>query len=101
MRRKFLKAICCPVLMFAFSSCAVHSGYMQSSANLAGNNFSYVKKDVEGTAKTFYIFGIGGLNKMALVNEAKKDLLKNYQLQDGQALVDLTVNWKQTFFLVY
>ncbi len=88
------------VILSLFSGCALHSGYMQSSASLNSNNFSYVKRDVQGSASALYVLGIGGLNKTALVNEAKNDLLKNYQLQNNQALVDITVNWKNTYYLL-
>jgi hypothetical protein len=88
-------------LTLAFSGCATHSGYMNSTTSLSSGNFKYVKREVQGTAKTIYIFGIGGLHKTALVNEAKRNLLHNYQLQDNQALADLTVSWKQLLVLPF
>jgi len=87
-------------LLIGFSNCAFHSGYMQGSATLNSNNFNYIKRDVQGSASALYVLGIGGLNKTALVNEAKNNLLKNFQLQDNQALVDITVNWKKTYYLL-
>lgn len=87
------------LVLVAFSNCAMHTGYMQSSAVLNSNNFSYLKRDVQGTASCTYVLGIGGLNKNALVNEAKQNLLKNFDLQANQALVDITVNWKKTYYL--
>lgn len=100
MKNKIVIFITISLVLILFSNCANHSGYMQSSASLNSNNFKYIKRDVQGTASTLYVLGIGGLHKTALVNEAKKELLKNFQLQDNQALVDITVNWKQTYFLV-
>lgn len=44
---------------------------------------------------------MGGLSKQTLIADAKKDLLKNLkdgELQDGQALVNITVNWKRTMY---
>lgn len=73
---------------------------MQSSASLSTNNFSYVKNNVQGSAKATYIFGIGGLSKKALVNTAKTRLLESNPLKENQALVNLTVNWRSTFFLI-
>lgn len=80
-------------------SCAYHTGYMNSSVSLSSNNFVYVKRDVQGSARALYVFGFGGLKRQALVNEAKQNLLQNYQLQNNQALADVTVNWKQTLIL--
>ena len=88
------KAIC--ILFVAFAGgCTLHTGYMSSSASLSDNNFTYVKREVHGTASAIYIFGFGGYKRSAIVSEAKKDLMKNYELQDNQALVDITVDWKK------
>lgn len=84
--------------IYLLSSCAMHTGYITNSASLSSNNFKYVQRGVSGTAMATYVFGFGGLSKTALVDEAKKDLLKNSnQLNDNQTLVNLTVNWKNTF----
>ena len=83
------------------SSCAMHSGYITSSASLNSNNFRYIKRDVKGTAKATYVFGIGGFSHMALVDAAKKDLTKHFHLGNNQALVNLTLNWKQTYVLPF
>jgi hypothetical protein len=85
-------------LLIVFQSCiAIHGGYMTNSASLSTNNFQYVKYDAQGTATVTYIFGIGGNLKMALVNEAKKNLLENNPLLPNQTLANITVNWKTTF----
>ena len=101
MKNKIIKFLFLSIFITGFSNCAMHTGYMQSSASLSSNNFSYVKRDVQGTAKATYVFGIGGLKRTALVNDAKKNLLDNYQLQNNQALVDITVNWKQTMIMPF
>ena len=84
-----------------FGSCAMHGGYVTDSAALSTNNFAYARKMVEGTATATYIFGIGGLKRQALVEEARINLLDNYQLQDNQALVNTTVSFKMTFVLPF
>jgi hypothetical protein len=88
------------LLVTLLSGCAAHNGYMQSSASLDESNFSYIKKDAQGTAKATYILGIGGLSKKALVNTAKQRLLETNSLKDSQALANITVNWRMTFFLI-
>lgn len=82
------------------SSCALHTGYMNNSASLSEANFGYVTQSISGTASTLQVLGIGGLDKMALVEEAKKNMLKDNPLQPNQALANITVNWKNSFFLL-
>jgi hypothetical protein len=87
------------VLTLLISSCAFHKGYISDSSYLGSNNFTYVKTNVEGKASTIRLLGIGGFSKQTLVNDARKDLLTKNPLQDGQALVNITVSWKITFVL--
>ena len=88
------------ISVLSFSSCAVHNGYMTNSASLSQANFSYVKKSVSGEASTMKVFGLGGLAKSKIVEEAKKQMLKRNKLQDNQALANVTVNWKNSVYLV-
>jgi hypothetical protein len=101
MKNRIFKSVMTLVVFSLLSSCAAHHGYMVNSAALSSNNFSYVKKDLKGTARATYVFGFGGLSKMALVDVAKKDLLSANPLKDNQAIVNLTVNWKSTFVLPF
>ena len=78
----------------------MHNGFMKNSASLSEANFSYVKQSISGMSGTLQVFGIGGLNKQALVEEAKKDMLKSNPLQSNQVLANVTVNWKYSFFVV-
>ncbi|MBS2098810.1 DUF6567 family protein [Carboxylicivirga linearis] len=82
-----------------FSSCAVHSGIITGNASINDSNFRIVGLAV-GQASTKQIFGIGGLKKDALTLEAKRNLYKNYPLQQGQALANVTVDYKRSFFPV-
>lgn len=84
-----------------FSGCAIHSGIMSDSASLSSKNFTMVKY-VQGQSKTTKIFGLGGLAKNALVAEAKKDLLQNNPLREGQTLANVTVDFKTSivFFVI-
>jgi hypothetical protein len=88
-------------LIALLSSCAMHQGYIVSSAALSSNNFIYVKDGVKGTATATYVFGMGGLSKEGLVDAAKQDMLSTNPLRDNQALVNLTVNWKKSFVLPF
>jgi len=86
--------------VLSFSSCAVHNGYMNNSASLSQANFSYTQTSISGTASTLKVLGIGGLGKSAIVEEAKKDMLKKHPLQSNQALANITVNWKNGFYFI-
>ncbi len=86
--------------VLSFSSCAVHNGYMNNSASLSQANFSYAQTSISGTASTLKFLGIGGLGKSAIVEEAKKDMLKKHPLQSNQALANITVNWKNGFYFI-
>jgi hypothetical protein len=88
------------IVVFTLSSCAIHNGYMNNSASLSQANFSYVGNEISGTASTMRVFGIGGLNKQAIVAEAKRNMLKNHPLKENQALANITVNWKLGFYLI-
>jgi len=89
--------LCVTVL---FTSCAAGlTGYMNNSAALSSNNFTYVKQDLEGMSQATYILGIGGMNREAIVSEAKQNMLENYKLEDGQTLANTTVNFKYSNFL--
>jgi hypothetical protein len=82
------------------SGCGIHNGYMNNSASLGEANFGYVKQGLIGTSSTLQVLGIGGLDKMAMVEEAKQMMLKDNPLQPNQALANITVNWKNSFFLL-
>ena len=84
--------------VFLLSGCASPIGIMSSDAALGSNNFHY-KGIATGSAQTTLIFRIGGLGKEGLVAEAKKDLLTNYPLEDGQALANVTVDFKVSMVL--
>jgi len=85
----------------ALLSCGIHNGYMNNSASvLSEANFSYTQLGLRGTSKTTKVFGIGGLGKEALIAEAKKTMLFSNKLQPNQALANVTVDWKTSFFIL-
>jgi hypothetical protein len=71
---------------------------MSDSAALSTNNFKYIKNDVRGSSQATYVLGFGGMGKYALVAEAKENMLSKIQLKDNQAIVNTTVNFKNSFF---
>ncbi|HZK08558.1 MAG TPA: DUF6567 family protein [Bacteroidales bacterium] len=96
MKKVFTLTTVFAIVAMMFSSCAMHTGIGMSNASLSQNNFKIVKF-AKGDVCTTKIFGLGGLGKQALVAEAKQELLANYPLQDGQALANMTVDFKNSF----
>jgi hypothetical protein len=88
------------LLITCLSSCAFHGGVISGSASISSKNFKTVNS-AKGVANATRILGIGGLSKDALVAEAKKNLLEKYPLKDGQVLANITVDFKNTFILLY
>lgn len=100
MKKIILKSIFALTIAIFISSCAaVHSGYMSNSAALSSANFSYVKQNIKGEATATYVFGIGGLAKETLVDNAKQQMLASTPLKSNQTLANLTVNFKSSFYL--
>ena len=84
------------------TSCSAgHMGYMANSASLSSANFTYVKQNIKGESKATYVLGLGGLAKETLVNDAKQKMLLENPLKSNQALVNLTVNFKISHFLLF
>lgn len=100
MKKVLLRTSLILCLTVLFSSCAAGlTGYMNNSASLSSNNFTYVKRDLQGMSQATYVFGIGGMNREAIVDEAKQIMLENHKLEDGQTLANTTVNFKYSNFL--
>ena len=97
---KVFKLLIIVIGVLSFSSCAIHNGYMNNSASLSQANFDYTQTSISGTASTLKVFGMGGLITSAIVEEAKKDMLKKYPLKSNQALANVTINWKQSFYFI-
>ncbi len=87
--------------ILTFSSCAIHTGYMNNSTSLSQPNFRYVHNNITGKATTVKVLGIGGLAQKAIVEEAKEDMLRNHPLQPNQALANINVSWKTGFYFIF
>ncbi len=99
MKRNLFFAFFSFLLIISLASCsALHSGYMNDSAALSQPNFTYVQRNVQGSSTATYVLGIGGLGKETLVNTAKMNMMDVALLKDNQALVNTTVNFKNSFY---
>lgn len=85
------------IVAAALGSCAFHTG----NVSCGGQIDCPVVNLATGTAKTEHIFGFGGLNKNALILEAKKYLLSKYPYRKGVFISNYTVDYKNTFFPFY
>lgn len=101
MKKNLLKAAMAVMTVFLMTSCATHWGMMTGNASLTSNNFKMIKI-ASGTASSTKIFGFGGMAKDALVLSAKKDMMQNFPLKEGQALANVTVDFKNSivFFVM-
>jgi hypothetical protein len=95
--KKFLSRIVMAVAaVLLFASCGVtqdltkNMNLNQTNVVLSQKNF-HVVKNVEAEASATYVFGIGGLSKKALYNNAVAELTKNANLTGSQALINVTV----------
>jgi hypothetical protein len=100
MKTIFFKIMVTVVSVLLLSGCAAtHFGNMSDSASLGANNFKMVKY-ATGEATVTKVFGLGGMGMDALVAEAKKNLLQNNPLKEGQTIANVTVDFKNSFILI-
>jgi len=85
------------IMCLSFFGCAgTHrgsniAGVNQTNVNLDGsNNFKYVRRGVTGQGQSIYVLGIGGMRTNGIVGQARKDLLRQHELQANQAMVNVT-----------
>lgn len=55
---------------------------------------------VEGYSKQTYVFGIGGLSKKSLLDNAKADMYRNADLKDGEAIIYPSTTTSVSFYLI-
>ena len=84
------------VAALCLTGCAVSSSISnnltQTQVVLSENNFKVVGQ-AYGEAQATYIFGIGGLSKKALRNNAIDEMSKNANLTGAQTLTNVTTNY--------
>ena len=78
-------------------SCAFHSGNI-STGNPPDCPLTSI---ATGTAYTFHILGIGGLDKAGLVLEAKKDLYRSVKYTKNRKLSNFAADFQTTFYLIF
>ena len=81
-------------------SLTTNANLNQTNVVLSQKNF-HVVKHVQAETSATYVFGIGGLSKKSLYNNAVAELTKKANLTGSQALVNVTVKNSANLFLVY
>ena len=106
MKKTLLKIFVAVAAVFTLASCGV-SSQLTANANLnqtdvvlSQKNF-HVVKNVEANTSATYVFGIGGLGKKALKDNAIAELTKKANLTGSQALVNITVKYSAKMILCY
>ena len=90
------------VAVLILQSCATYrTGNATSMGSVTQNNFKVLGR-VIGSSKSVIFLGLGGgsLKRVGLPDEAMTDLHKNYPLQAGQAYVNTTVNFNNSFWFL-
>ncbi len=82
-------------------SCAYHVGTITTLSGNGQDKHVEFRDVAMGYSKTSYFFGIGGLGKDALVNEAKRNMYLSYPLQNGDNFENLTLDHKVFVFGPY
>ena len=73
-------------------SSTISNNFTETQIVLSENNFEVVGQ-AYGEAKATYVFGIGGLSRKALRNNAIDELSKNANLKGAQTLTNVTTHF--------
>lgn len=72
----------------------------QTTLHLSRENFRVVG-NVEGSAHATYVFGIGGVSRRAVRENAIADMYRNAHLTGAQAVTNVTTTVKTRFYLFW
>jgi cation transport ATPase len=100
MKQKLLYLVVVLSVFSILTGCiATHVGNMSGSASLNSPNFMYKKQNIFGEATATYVLGIGGEAKQSLLLDAKTRMMKENPLLKNQALANVAVSYKTTYFI--
>lgn len=104
---KTIKTILFCLVAVLFASCAglnmtpYANDPVETKVILSESNY-HIVKEVSGEWTATYIFGIGGLSKKALENNAVSEMYKNAGLTGNQQIINITTTQSvETWALVY
>jgi hypothetical protein len=85
-----------------FTGCSMTRGNLgqgiMTEVQLNQANFDVIGS-VTGEASAAYFFGIGP-SKQDLFGQAKRDMIKKANLKGSKALVNVTTDWKDTWYFI-
>ncbi len=87
------------ILVLGLSSCVYHKGMMIGTVDL-GKSYEVVGF-ASGSATVTRPFGLGGTKKEGLINAARREMATTFPLEKGQAYANLTVDFQNSFFLLF
>ena len=106
MKKYFAKIAMAVAAVLLFAGCGVNMNVAnnhnlnQTNVVLSQKNY-HVVKTVETEVSATYVFGIGGLSRRSLHNNAVAELTKEANLTGSQALVNVTVHDSGKLILFY
>jgi hypothetical protein len=92
------KIIYLAIILFCASCIAFHNGAISSGPLLSANDKYIEEATGHSACSSLLLFG-GGYFKEALVNQAKKDMMKNRPLKKGEYYSNYIVDLKKTITL--
>ena len=106
MKKHLAKIVMAVAAVLLFTGCGLNMNVAnnhnlnQTNVVLSQNNF-HIVKTVETEVSASYFFGIGGLGRRALHDNAVAELTKKADLTGSQALVNVTVHDSAKFLLIF
>ena len=104
---KTIKTIPFCLVAVLFASCAglnmtpYANDPVETKVVLSESNY-HIVKEVSGEWTATYVFGIGGLSKKALNNNAISEMYKNAELQGNQQIINITTTHSvESWALIY
>ena len=95
-----IKRLLSLLILITLNSCvSTFDGSFYSPSFSVKDNFRIVST-IEGQAQAEYIFGLGGVFRDGLVNEAKRKMYSSYALQPNQNITNITVDSRVTSFII-
>jgi hypothetical protein len=90
-----MKTLLSLTLVLFLASCGFHQGTMVSNASLGNNDFEIIDM-VSAKSYTKRYFGLGALDKKALVFDTKQKLYNNNPLKKNQTFANISVDFHNT-----
>lgn len=88
------------IVVLGLSSCVYHKGMMTGTVPPGSKNYEVVRY-ATGTSTVIRLLGLGGAKREGMINAARRDMVTNFPLEDGQVYASITVDIQNGFFLLF